>query len=397
MTILKKYAFLLWASTAVVSLMAGTARGTSAGSSSAAPAVNAQPIAPASALLPPPQTHSTNDVSPNPEHGLAELLANLRANSRALSLQLDPGLNFDEPETRARLARAVIPLERRQVGILNELLKQPQIPAARITPLKQRAVATLYFFQDQPTVQVVDAMKAGSNPPQARSATAVQILSRWIAANGQPAGSNLAADELIELDRANPTDDSLALLTHSLARETHDQATADKLQDAVLGMSNPTATSLSVQIQSDRKLAALVGHPINITGQTLEHAAFATAGWKGKVVVVDFWATTNDHCKVDRAALLQLYTDYHKKGLEIVGVCNDYDRAALTDYVLNSGMPWEQLYDDDAGAARQPHPLGAVYGVRVMPTMFLIDRKGICRAVDARTKLQEMVSAFLAE
>jgi hypothetical protein len=92
--------------------------------------------------------------------------------------------------------------------------------------------------------------------------------------------------------------------------------------------------------------------------------------------------------------LKKFYADQHANGLEIIGVSNDRDvenfRAFLAD---NKDMPWPQIVPPPG---EQTHPLVLQFGIRG-PTMFLIDRNGICRSVTARDNYQEAVMKLLAE
>jgi hypothetical protein len=60
-------------------------------------------------------------------------------------------------------------------------------------------------------------------------------------------------------------------------------------------------------------------------------------------------------------------------------------------------MPWPQLFDATAAAKGDWHPVTMSYGIEGIPTMFLIDRKGVCRTVTARENFEEMIPQLLAE
>ena len=125
-----------------------------------------------------------------------------------------------------------------------------------------------------------------------------------------------------------------------------------------------------------------MGKPLVIEGTTSDGQVFSTADWKGKVILVDFWATWCPPCMAALPELKKAYADLHPKGLEVIGVSSDADpqnfRAFLQD---NKDMPWPQLHRPaDQGTA----PVALKLGVDRIPTMFLIDKKGICRAVNVQ-------------
>jgi hypothetical protein len=60
-------------------------------------------------------------------------------------------------------------------------------------------------------------------------------------------------------------------------------------------------------------------------------------------------------------------------------------------------MPWVELLDAPAAANHQWNPVTVGYGISGIPTMFLIDKKGVLRSVEAREKMEEIIPTLLAE
>jgi len=97
---------------------------------------------------------------------------------------------------------------------------------------------------------------------------------------------------------------------------------------------------------------------------------------RGKVVILDFWASWCSPCRVSMPILHSLWKRYHDQGVVMIGVSLDRSRAAAEGYLKANGYTdvialWESLYAAQAVAQR--------YGVTGIPHTFVIDREGIIR------------------
>lgn len=132
------------------------------------------------------------------------------------------------------------------------------------------------------------------------------------------------------------------------------------------------------------------------------------AGLRGKIVLLDFWATWCGPCIDTFPALVKLYQDHHKDGLEIVGLTRYYGQAngaeADKKTELASIQTFKQKYRlpyDLAIADNQKNQ--SVYGATSIPTAVVIDRKGIIRYIESGTnanreqEIAEMIEKLLAE
>jgi peroxiredoxin len=95
--------------------------------------------------------------------------------------------------------------------------------------------------------------------------------------------------------------------------------------------------------------------------------------YRGKVVLLNFWATWCAPCRVEMPAMETLYQDLHKEGLEVLAISIDPQGLVVTrPFQEAMGLTFTILHDSD-------YRVGAAYGARTLPMTYLIDRKGIIR------------------
>ena len=104
-------------------------------------------------------------------------------------------------------------------------------------------------------------------------------------------------------------------------------------------------------------------------------ADFDWASYRGKVVLVDFWATWCGPCIRELPHVKKLHEQFKDRGFEIVGISLDKDQDALQEFLARNQLPWTTLAGDET------QELATKYGVRGIPTMMLLDRAGKVVAV----------------
>ncbi len=98
----------------------------------------------------------------------------------------------------------------------------------------------------------------------------------------------------------------------------------------------------------------------------------SVANYKGKVVLIDFWATWCGPCVRELPNVLEAYTKYHPQGFEIIGISLDDNRQKLETFIKEKKMTWAQYFD---GKGWQ-NKLAEKYGVQSIPATYLLDGNG---------------------
>jgi peroxiredoxin len=148
-----------------------------------------------------------------------------------------------------------------------------------------------------------------------------------------------------------------------------------KNADKILTMIAAQAESKKIQ----KDLA--VGKPFpDFDVKDLDGKPLSVANFKGKIVLIDFWATWCGPCVAELPNVIETYGKYHDKGFEVIGISLDQDQAKLTAFIKEKKMPWPQYFD---GKGWQ-NQLGQKYGINSIPATYLIGKDGNILAKNLR-------------
>ncbi|MDD2710856.1 MAG: TlpA disulfide reductase family protein [Verrucomicrobiae bacterium] len=115
--------------------------------------------------------------------------------------------------------------------------------------------------------------------------------------------------------------------------------------------------------------------------------------YRGKVVLIDFWATWCGPCVREIPHVLDAFQKHHSKGLEIIGISLDKDREKLLAFLKEKGMTWPQYFDGKGWN----NEISSKHGIDSIPTMWLIDKEGRLISKNVRGNLNRDIEQALSK
>jgi thiol-disulfide isomerase/thioredoxin len=137
------------------------------------------------------------------------------------------------------------------------------------------------------------------------------------------------------------------------------------------------AAGARLRLSSVGKSIPLQGKLANTSG------SFDLGALKGKVVLIQYWATWCEPCKADMPLLKELRGKF-KEQFEVVGVCLDNTKADMMAFLKQDDPRWPQLFEEGGLDSRLANELG----IQTLPTMILIDKQG--KVVNRNIRAQEL-------
>ena len=196
----------------------------------------------------------------------------------------------------------------------------------------------------------------------------------------------------------------LTLLQAQVEETTPDYAAALKQLESIIAAPDVSsyakrqARAMSRELQSQQAAAAkmkdLQSKPLDLKFTAVDGKEVDLAKLRGKVVLVDFWATWCGPCVREVPNVVATYQKYREKGFEIVGISLDKDKDRMRAFTEKSQMTWPQYFDGQVWE----NAISTRFEIHSIPTMWLVDKKGFVRNTGARGgELGAAVEKLLAE
>ena len=195
---------------------------------------------------------------------------------------------------------------------------------------------------------------------QASNADFVKVQSKWL-------------DDLKAFVEGHPksSDTSEALLQLAIAEEFSGQADeavkwyGQILADFPKSLPAKKASGAKTRLQS-------VGKAITLRGRDLRGKQVDLARYRGKTVLIQYWATWCEPCIPDMARIKELVTKYAKQGFTVIGVSLDSQRADVAKFAQGNRLTWPQIHEPGGLESRLANEMG----ILTLPTMILVDKNG---------------------
>jgi thiol-disulfide isomerase/thioredoxin len=155
--------------------------------------------------------------------------------------------------------------------------------------------------------------------------------------------------------------------------------------------SSENKTAAEKALKKIKATADLKSKPLDLKFTAVDGREVDVSKMRGKVVLIDFWATWCGPCVAELPNVLKAYKELHPKGFEIVGISLDSDKEKLESFVKEKGMDWPQFFDGKGWK----NEISSNYGINSIPAMWLVDQKGMVIDTAARANLEEKVAKLL--
>ncbi len=147
------------------------------------------------------------------------------------------------------------------------------------------------------------------------------------------------------------------------------------------------------QLKTIETEKALKEKPLELSFTATDGKEIDVSKMRGKVILVDFWATWCGPCVAEIPNVVATYKKLHEKGFEIVGISFDQDKDKLATMTKEKEMPWSQYFDGEGWGNK----FGKQFGITSIPRMWLINKKGMVVDTNGRDDLEKKVEKLLAE
>lgn len=159
-----------------------------------------------------------------------------------------------------------------------------------------------------------------------------------------------------------------------------DYGTLTKLAEIHWKLGN-SKIALEYHYKIETSRSELIGKPLpNFSATDLDGKPISLQDYRGKVILLDFWAVWCGFCVLELPNIKKVYDTYKNQGFDVIGVSLDADEAELRDYLKKKDIPWRQIFCEQGW----DDPIVQQYNITGVPEPWLIAQDGTLISTDAR-------------
>ncbi len=238
-----------------------------------------------------------------------------------------------------------------------------------------------------------DSFKIAPEPRKADIAFAkIALAMHRVAVPTDEDRSELTA-RMVQFQHDYPNDRRLGALIAEIAT-LYDEQPLHKILLLKQAMQAARTDELRSRISDDLRRTALLGQVVQVMGKTVDGAPFELAQSRGKVSLVYFFATWSPPSVAGMQEVDYLRQTFKPEQLAVAGVSLDSKKERL-EVLMKSrtgpGTAWPVLWDGQGWES----PMIRAFGINSLPTLWIIDKKGKLRTLNARTESEALIRRLL--
>ena len=220
------------------------------------------------------------------------------------------------------------------------------------------------------------------------------ILAQWLDRPDliKPDQAATLEEQIAELAQTNPKEP--AIVSFQLARADlmlrfdHENGVAFLRE-----LTNAVDQNLANAAKARMAREEIIGRPVSLQFTATDGSSVDMSTLRGKVVLVDFWASWCPDCIREMPTVRRIYQKYRDRGFTIIGISLDKDEQALANFVARKLIPWPEYFDGKGWE----NDFATKYGVHAIPETWLINQRGELVSTDVSVeKLEQKVEQLLS-